>query len=168
MPTRRSAGNGVCEGAASNVKMALIISACLVAALGSFLVGDYLGLWKRTQVSRLEIIPIRFQAIDAVTGESVDNYHVRCSAPGSFNLCLPVAGAGAAGVKTYRIAGRRNFETGLLFSHDRGLVQEGPETIEIWVIHPDYRTHSQASSYAELVSLGSDMKEIVLTPKVTQ
>ena len=93
---------------------------------------------------------------------------MRCSAPGSFNLCLPVAGAGAAGVKTYRIAGRRNFETGLLFNHDRGLVQEGPESIEIWVIHPDYRTHSQASSYAELVSTGSGTKEIVLTPRVAQ
>ena len=163
MQTRGSAGNGVCEPASSNVKTALIISACLAAAVGSFLAGDYLGLWKRTQVSRLEIIPIRFQAIDAGTGESIENFHVRCSAPGSFNLCLPVAGAGTAGVKTYRIAGRRNFETGLLFNHDRGLVQEGPESIEIWVIHPNYRTHSQVSSYAELVSVGSGTKKIIMT-----
>ena len=149
------------------MKTALIISACLVAALGAFLVGDFYGLWKHTQISRLEIIPIRFHAIDSVTSEPVDNYHVRCRSRRSSDLCVPVVGAGnPPGVKTYRIAGRRNFEAGLLFSHDKGLVLNGPESIEIWVIHPDYQTISQTSSYAELVSLGDEIKELVLTPKV--
>lgn len=150
------------------MKTALITSACLAAALGVFLAGDYVGLWKRGHISRLEIIPIRFQATDAVTGGPVYNFHVRCSAPGSLDLCRPAAGSGdASGAKTYRITGRRNFETGLLFNHDRGLVLDGPETIQIWVVHPDYRTHNLQYSYAELAALGSNTNQLVLTPRVT-
>ena len=69
-------------------------------------------------------------------------------------------------MKTVRIAGQRKFETGLLFNHDKGLVLNGPESIAIWVVHPNYRTLQLASSYAELVSPGSDMKELILTPRV--
>lgn len=166
MPTRRSAGKSDYEPSIGNVKTLVITLVCLIAAFGGFLAGDYYGLWKRSQISRLELIPIHFKVVDAVTGEPVYNYIVRCSAPGSFNLCLPAAGSGAGPrVSTYRISGRRNFETGLLFNHDRGLVLDGPESIEIWVIHADYRTHSETSSFAELVSLGSDTMEFVLTPR---
>ncbi len=150
------------------MRTALIILACLAAVLGVFLAGDYFGLWKRSQISRLEIIPIHFKAVDAVTGRPVYNFHVRCSAPGSLDLCKPAAGAGdASGVKTYRITGLRNFETGLLFNHDKGLVLDGPETIQVWVVHPDYRTHNLQFSYAELAALGNDMQQLVLTPRVT-
>lgn len=149
------------------MKTALITLAWLTAALGVFLAGDYFGLWKRSQTSRLEIIPIHFKATDSVTGRPVYNFHVRCSAPGSFNLCRPAAGAGdASGARTYRISGRRNFETGLLFNHDMGLVLDGPENIQVWVVHPDYQIHNQQYSYAELVSLGSDLNQLVLTPRV--
>ena len=149
------------------MKALIITLTGLVSALGVFLVGDYHGLWKRAQINRLEIIPIRFQAIDAVSKEPVDNYHVRCRSGTSSDLCLPVAGVGAApGIKTYRIAGQRKFETGFLFNHDKGLVLEGPESIELWVIHPNYRTYNQETSYAELVSPGSEIKELILTPRV--
>ena len=149
------------------MKTLVITLTCLAAALGGFLTGDYHGLWKRSQVNRLEIIPIRFKAIDSITHQPVDNYHLRCRSRESGDFCKPVAGVSEApGVKTVRIAGQRKFETGLLFNHDKGLVMEGPESIELWVIHPDYRTYNLETSYAELVSLGSDMKELILTPRV--
>ena len=149
------------------MKTLIIALTCLAAVLGGVLIGDYHGLWKRDEINRLEIIPIRFKAIDAITSQPVDNYHVRCRSQESSDLCLPVAGAAEPpGVKTVRIAGQRKFETGLLFNHDKGLVLNGPESIAIWVVHPNYRTLQLASSYAELVSLGSDMKELILTPRV--
>ena len=201
------------------MKTLVITLTCLAAALGGFLTGDYHGLWKRSQINRLEIIPIRFKAMDSITQQPVDNYHLRCRSRESSDFCKPVAGVSEApgvktvriagqrrfetglldsitqqpvdnyhlrcrsressdfckpvagvseapGVKTVRIAGQRRFETGLLFNHDKGLVMEGPESIELWVIHPDYRTYNLETSYAELVSLGSDMKELILTPRV--
>ena len=167
MPTRCSDGKTDCEQTGNEVKTLIITLACLVAALGGFLIGDYHGLWKRSQINRLEIIPIRFKAIDIITNQPVDNYYVRCRSLESSDLCPPVAGAAEPpGVKTVRIAGQRKFETGLLFNHDKGLVMDGPESIEIWVIHANYRIHNQETSYAELVSLGSKMKELILTPKV--
>ena len=167
MPTRCSDGKTDCEQTGNEVKTLIITLACLVAALGGFLIGDYHGLWKRSQINRLEIIPIRFKAIDIITNQPVDNYYVRCRSLESSDLCPPVAGAAEPpGVKTVRIAGQRKFETGLLFNHDKGLVMDGPESIDIWVIHANYRIHKRETSYAELVSLGSNMKELILTPRV--
>ena len=117
-PTRRSAGENRFERTGNNVKTLIIALTCLAAVLGGVLFGDYHGLWKRDEINRLEIIPIRFKAID---------YHVRCRSQESSDLCLPVAGAAEPpGVKTVRIAGQRKFETGLLFNHDKGLVLNGP------------------------------------------
>lgn len=163
MPTRCSDGKTDCEQTGNEVKTLIITLACLVAALGGFLIGDYHGLWKRSQINRLEIIPIRFQAIDAVSNEPVDNYHVRCRSRTSSNLCPTDAGADEPpGVRTVRIAAQRIFETGLLFNHDKGLILDDTKSIQIWVIHPDYRTVNLESSYAELVSLGTNLKEIIL------
>ena len=145
------------------MKALIITLTGLVSAFGGFLVGDYHGLWKRAQINRLEIIPIRFQAIDAVSKEPVDNYHVRCRSRTSSNLCPTDAGADEPpGVRTVRIAAQRKFETGILFNHDKGLILDDTKSIQIWVIHPDYRTVNLESSYAELVSLGTNMKEIIL------
>ena len=86
------------------MKTLIIALTCLAAVLGGVLIGDYHGLWKRDEINRLEIIPIRFKAIDAITSQPVDNYHVRCRSRESSDLCLPVAGAAEPpGVKTVRI-----------------------------------------------------------------
>ena len=49
------------------MKTLIIALTCLAAVLGGVLIGDYHGLWKRDEINRLEIIPIRFKAIDAIT-----------------------------------------------------------------------------------------------------
>ncbi len=148
------------------MKAIIITLVCICALITGFLIGDYQGLWKRTEITRLEIIQVRFKAIDSVTNQPVDNYHVRCRARGSNDLCVPVADAlESPGVKTVRIAGQRKYEKGLLFSHDKGLAVNESAPVELWVIHADYRTLSLASSYTELTSLGTDMKELILTPR---
>lgn len=160
-------------------KPALVALACLCVLAAVFLIGDYHGLWKREPVSRLEILQVRFKAIDGATGRPVDGFHIRCRnrAPGAApgftrrpgiahdDLCVPVAGAAEApGVKTFRVAAQRQFEKGLLFHRDRGLL-DAAAPIELWVLHADYKTLTLPFTPGQLLSPTPDPKEITLSPR---
>ena len=162
---------------ANNIKKpALIALACLCVLAAGFLIGDYHGLWKRELVSRLEILQVRFKAIDGATGRPVDGFHIRCRsrAPGAAprrpgiardDLCVPVSGAAEApGVKTFRVAAQRQFEKGLLFHRDRGLLAAAAP-IELWVLHADYKTLTLSFTPEQLFSPTPDPKEITLFPR---
>lgn len=161
-------------------KLALIALACLCVLAVVFLIGDYHGLWKRELVSRLDILQVRFKAVDGATGRPVDGFHIRCRsrapgavAPGSprrpgiaqDDLCIPVSGAAEApGVKTFRVAAHRQFEKGLLFHRDRGLL-DAATPIELWVLHADYKTLTLPFTPGQLLSPTPDPKEITLFPR---
>ena len=157
-------------------KPALAALACLCVLAAGFLIGDYHGLWKREPVSRLEILQVRFKAIDGATGRPVDGFHIRCRsrAPGAAprrpgiardDLCVPVSGAAEVpGVKTFRVAARRQFEKGLLFHRDRGLL-DAAAPIELWVLHADYKTLTLSFTPEQLLSPTPDPKEITLFPR---
>lgn len=157
-------------------KPALIALACLCVLAAGFLIGDYHGLWKRELVSRLEILQVRFKAIDGATGRPVDGFHIRCRnrAPGAAprrpgiahdDLCVPVSGAAEApGVKTFRVAAQRQFEKGLLFHRDRGLLAAAAP-IELWILHADYKTLTLSFTPEQLLSPTPDPKEITLFPR---
>ena len=167
---------------ANNIrKPALIALACLCVLAAGFLISDYHGLWKRELVSRLEILQVRFKAIDGETGRPVDGFHIRCrsrapaagAAPGFTrrpgiahdDLCVPVSGAAEApGVKTFRVAAQRQFEKGLLFHRDRGLL-DAAAPIELWVLHADYKTLTLPFTPGQLLSPTPDPKEITLFPR---
>ena len=162
---------------ANNIKkLALVALACLCVLAAGFLIGDYHGLWKRELVSRLEILQVRFKAIDGATGRPVDGFHIRCRsrAPGAAprrpgiahdDLCVPVSGAAEApGVKTFRVAAQRQFEKGLLFHRDRGLL-DAAAPIELWVLHADYKTLTLPFTPGQLLSPTPDPKEITLFPR---
>lgn len=168
---------------AKNIKKpALIALACLCVLAAVFLIGDYHGLWKRELVSRLEILQVRFKAVDGATGRPVDGFHIRCRsrvpaagavAPGSSrrpgiaqdDLCIPVSGAAEApGVKTVRVAAHRQFEKGMLFHRDRGLLAAATP-IELWVLHADYKTLTLSFTPEQLLSPTPDPKEITLFPR---
>lgn len=157
-------------------KPALAALACLCVLAAVFLIGDYHGLWKRELVSRLEILQVRFKAIDGATGQPVDGFHIRCRSrapaaaprrPGIArdDLCVPVSGAAEApGVKTFRVAAQRQFEKGLLFHRDRGLL-DSAAPIELWVLHADYKTLTLSFTPGQLLSPTPDPKEITLFPR---
>lgn len=157
-------------------KPALVALACLCVLAAVFLIGDYHGLWKRELVSRLEILQVRFKAIDGETGRPVDGFHIRCRSrapaaaprrPGIAHddLCVPVAGAAEApGVKTFRVAAQRQFEKGLLFHRDQGLL-DAAAPIELWVLHADYKTLTLPFTPGQLLSPTPDPKEITLFPR---
>ena len=160
-------------------KPALVALACLCVLAAVFFIGDYHGLWKREPVSRLEIIQVRFKAIDGATGQPVDGFHIRCRSrasgagavaprrPGIVHddLCVPVASAAEGpGVKTLRVAASRQFEKGLLFHRDQGLRDAGTP-IELWVLHGDYKTLTLSFTPGQLLSPTPDPKEITLFPR---
>lgn len=157
-------------------KPALVALACLCVLAAVFLIGDYHGLWKREPVSRLEILQVRFKAVDGETRRPVDGFHIRCRSrapavaprrPGIAHddLCVPVAGAAEApGVKTFRVAAQRQFEKGLLFHRDRGLL-DAAAPIELWVLHADYKTLTLPFTPGQLLSPTPDPKEITLFPR---
>ena len=157
-------------------KPALVALACLCVLAAVFLIGDYRGLWKSEPVSRLEILQVRFKAIDGATGQPIDGFHIRCRSrapaaaprrPGIAHddLCVPVSGAAEApGVKTFRVAAHRQFEKGLLFHRDRGLLDAGAP-IELWVLHADYKTLTLSFTPRQLLSPAPDPKEITLFPR---
>lgn len=162
---------------ANNIrKPALVALACLCVLAAVFLIGDYHGLWKRELVSRLEILQVRFKAVDGETGRPVDGFHIRCRSrapaaaprrPGiaQDDLCVPVSGAAEApGVKTFRVAAQRQFEKGLLFHRDRGLL-DAAAPIELWVLHTDYKTLTLPFTPGQLLSPTPDPKEITLFPR---
>lgn len=170
-------------------KPVLVALACLCVLPAVFLIGDYHGLWKREPISRLEILQVRFKAIDGETGRPVDGFHIRCrrrahnhlraavagaATPGSprarpgiahDDLCVPAASAAEApGVKTLRVAASRQFEKGLLFHRDRGLLADATP-IELWVLHGDYKTLTLSFTSEQLLSPTPDPKEITLFPR---
>lgn len=163
-------------------KLALVALACLCVLAAVFLIGDYHGLWKRELVSRLEILQVRFKAVDGETGRPVDGFHIRCrsrapgagaAAPGfprrpgiaQDDLCIPVSGAAEApGVKTFRVAAHRQFEKSLLFHRDRGLLAAATP-VELWVLHADYKTLTLPFTPEQLLSPTPDPKEITLFPR---
>ena len=162
---------------ANNIKKpALVALACLCVLAAVFLIGDYHGLWKRELVSRLEILQVRFKAIDGATGRPVEGFHIRCRnratgaaprRPGIAHdgLCVPISGAAEApGVKTFRVAAQRQFEKGLLFHRDRGLLAAAAP-IELWVLHADYKTLNLSFTPGQLLSPTPDPKEITLFPR---
>jgi len=146
-------------------KIIITLPFLIVASL-VFLVADYYSLWKKEPASQLEIALVRFKATDSETGLPVNGYHVRCWGYGNNDICTPAENIiERPGERTARIAVKRNYEKGFLFSHDRGLDLQENVSFNLWVIHGDYQTLKLITDYSDLIKHGENRKNLSLTKR---